>query len=150
MIYYSKKDAWLVAVVLACILSPVFVGLFLLFATDGHWVAGATALYSVVIVLLVLLLTYPLYYEITPLGLTIRCGILVRKQIPIDSIREVFPTRNPLSAPAWSLDRLRVNYEINGEVGSELISPKDKPGFMQELVGLGAGLKLQGERVVRA
>lgn len=150
MIYYSKKDPWLVALVIATTLVPVFIGLFLLFATDGSWVAGATPLLAVVIVVLVLLLTYPLYYEITKSSLTIRCGILVRQQIPLDSIREVFPTRNLLSAPAWSLDRLRVNYEINGEVGSALISPKDKPGFMQELVSSGTGLEFQGERVVRA
>ena len=146
MIYYSKKDAWLVAVVIVAILIPVLIGVFLLFATDGSWVAGATPLFAVVILVLVLVLAYPLFYEITPSGLTIRAGILVRQQIPLDTIREVFPTRNPLSAPAWSLDRLRVNYEG----GYALISPKDKASFMQELVSSDTGLKMQDGRVVRA
>lgn len=151
MIYYSKKDAWLVALVIAAILIPLLIGLFHLFAPVGNlWVAGTTLLIGAVMLVLVLLLTYPLYYEITPSALTIRCGILVRQQIPLNSIREVFPTKSPLSAPAWSLDRLRVNYERNGEGGYALISPKDKPSFMQELVSSGTGLEMRGGRVVRA
>jgi membrane protein YdbS with pleckstrin-like domain len=145
MIHYSKKDAWLVAVVTVAILLPLLISLSLFFETGGNWVAGATPLLALVILVLVLALSYPLYYEITPSGLTIRAGILVRQQIPLDSIREVFPTRNPLSAPAWSLDRLRVNYEG----GYALISPKDKASFMEELINSDAGLEMKDGRVVR-
>lgn len=60
----------------------------------------------------ILLLTYPLYYKITGDELVVRCGLLVNQHFLLSVIVLVQPTRNPLSAPAWSLDRLRVAYVI--------------------------------------
>ncbi len=40
-----------------------------------------------------LLLTYPLYYDLTPAALKVRCGILLDKQIPLLAVQEVVPTR---------------------------------------------------------
>jgi hypothetical protein len=74
---------------------------------------------------------------------------LTRQEIPLSSIEEVYQTRNPLSAPAWSLDRLRINYCGDDKSGFALISPKDEIRFMQEIVDNGLGLKMQGDRVIR-
>lgn len=98
----------------------------------------------------ILLLTYPLSYEFTPTDLIIRSGVLMRQQIPLSEIKNVSATRNPLGAPAWSLDRLEVNYHRDGEDGSVLISPEDKLSFMRDLVSCGTGLEIRGEGVVRA
>ncbi len=84
------------------------------------------------------------------MALKIRCGMLIRQQIPLTSIAEVSQSRNPLSAPAWSLDRLRVSYRRGREDGLVLISPEDKLGFLRELASSGVGLEMRGERVVRA
>jgi hypothetical protein len=94
-------------------------------------------------------LTYPLYYRITSSELVIRCGILVCKHIPLASIDKVEPDRSLLGAPAWSLDRLRVDYRKNGEPNCIWISPEDKFAFMQELSRTDAGLKMKGDRLVR-
>lgn len=151
MIYYSKKDAWLVALVSGAIIVPVLIGVYQLFARGGNiWVAAFTLLIGAFTGALVLWLTYPLYYEIASGQLIIRCGRLNRQQIPLNSIEEVAATRNPLSAPAWSLDRLEISYQRDGENDVALISPQDKMAFMRELVNQGNGLEMRGERVVRS
>ncbi len=38
-----------------------------------------------------------------------------RGKIPLAAIDEVRPTRNPMSAPAGSLDRLRIDYSHHGQ-----------------------------------
>jgi PH (Pleckstrin Homology) domain-containing protein len=151
MIYYSKKDAWLVALVSGAIIVPVLIGVYHLFAPGGNiWVAGFTLLIGACTGAIILWLTYPLYYEIASGQLTIRCGRLNRQQIPLNSIEQVSPTKNPFGAPAWSLDRLEISYQRDGKNDVTLISPQDKLAFMRELVDQGSGLEMRGERVVRS
>ena len=151
MVYHSKKDVWLVALVSGGIIGPLLTGTYHLLAPGGVRQAGWSLLFiGVFSAGVVLVLTYPLYYEVTPSELKIRCGILVRQRVPLGAITEVYPTRNSLSAPAWSLDRLRVSYRLDDGERFALISPSDKRGFMRELVSRGAGLEMRGERVVRA
>ena len=73
----------------------------------------------------------------------IRSGV-VRYRIPYVDLREVHPTNNPLSAPAWSLDRLK----LVRNRGYALISPDDKPRFLHELARRAPHLTLQGDRLV--
>jgi len=150
MVYRSKKNAWLVAVVLASVVIPLLVGLYNLLSPGGNPQAGWTAfLVGVVTGAVVLWLTFPLYYEITPTALKVRCGMLIRQEIPLSAIDEVSPTRSPLSAPAWSLDRLRISYRRGSGEGFTLISPEGEEEFMRELVESGVGLEMRGGRVVR-
>src|SRR5687767_1035812 len=106
MLYRSKKDWWLVLLVWTAIMLPLALGGFLLFGgkTEAGWyllfVGGVTGT-------VVVWLTCPLNYEITASALIVRSGFM-RKEILLSSIEEIRPTRNPLSAPAWSLDRLYV------------------------------------------
>lgn len=58
-------------------------------------------------------------------------GIFKDTLIPIASITSVRPTRNPLSAPALSMDRLEINY---GKYDFALISPLEKERFLEELL----------------
>lgn len=135
MIYRSKKDAWLVLVVWAAVLLPFVLGVYNLAIPSGMARVGGYLLFvGTLIAASILLLTYPLYYEITSSHLVVRSGVL-RTKIPLSSIEEVRPTRNPLSAPAWSLDRLRIDYRKGGRVGFMLISPQDKARFMCDLAG---------------
>ena len=145
--YCSKKDAWLVGVVAAGVLLP-FAGAICTFASDDAHKAWVSLLVGTGVGVFILL-TYPVRYELTPSTLEVRSGALFRKQIPLSTIQTVRPTRNPLSAPAWSLDRLRVSYKMEGGEGFVLISPEDKAGFVRELAARDAGLVRQGERVVR-
>jgi hypothetical protein len=51
--------------------------------------------------------------------------------IPIADITSITPTSNPLSSPALSLDRLRIEY---GRGHLLMISPRDKEQFVRDLV----------------
>ena len=150
MIHYSKKDSWLVGVVLIAILFPLAAGLFILLSGGPDRGAGyALLLAGIVIGLVVLCLTYPLYYEITSSELIVRCGMLMRRHIALNAIDEMQPDRNPASSPAWSLDRLRIDYRMNGKQVSLMISPKAKVAFMQEIARLDSGLRMRGAGLVR-
>jgi hypothetical protein len=111
VIHYSKKDWWLVGLVLASIVVPLFVGVLLLLlpaTNQNHEPARSLLIIGAVTGATVLLLTYPLYYLVTASELIVRCGVWLRQHISLAAIDEVTPERNPASAPAWSLDRLRV------------------------------------------
>ena len=68
-------------------------------------------------------------YEFAERDLLIRSGPF-RWRVPLEQIRAITPSRSVLSAPALSLDRLRITY---GRTGSILISPRDKLQFLLEL-----------------
>lgn len=68
-------------------------------------------------------------YTLTDDVLKIRCGPF-GWQIALQDIRNVTPTRNPLSSPALSLDRLQIDY---GRGKTIMISPKDSGEFLAEL-----------------
>jgi len=68
-------------------------------------------------------------YTFDAANLEVRCGPFAWR-VPLREIRAVTPTRNPLSSPALSLDRLRIDF---GRMNSIMISPEDKEGFLTEL-----------------
>jgi hypothetical protein len=70
------------------------------------------------------------YYVIIGNRLKIKCGFLYSLDIDISTIKKITPTKNPLSSPALSLDRLEITY---GKFDSVLISPKDKKDFIAQL-----------------
>ena len=98
---------------------------------------------------ILILLAYPVHYEITTTTLEIRSGILLHYKIPLSSIVLVVPTRSPLSSPAWSLDRLKIDYVKNSKKRVIMISPKDKKTFLLELVERTPSLKLTGNMAVK-
>jgi len=50
--------------------------------------------------------------------------------VPLADIKSITPSNNPLSSPALSLDRLRIDY---GKGRMLLISPRDKEQFLQDV-----------------
>ena len=68
-------------------------------------------------------------YTLSVAALDVRCGPFVWR-VPLREIRSITPTRNPLSSPALSLDRLRIAF---GQSKSIMISPRDKERFLKEL-----------------
>ncbi len=126
--FRSKVDTWLVV---ALVISSA-AGLIAVL-TVGISVSAPVTLASAAIVVLgiglpmwVLLATT---YTFTGTHLNVRSGPF-RWRIPLNEIRSVTPTRNPLSSPALSLDRLRIEY---GQGKSIMISPAPREEFMQEL-----------------
>jgi membrane protein YdbS with pleckstrin-like domain len=150
MIYHSKTDTWFVILTAFAILIPLLAGIYNVVMPNRAPQAGwSSLLLGLFLAAFVLCVTYPLYYEITDSALKIRCGLFIREEIPLPAIVAVYPTNNPLSAPALSLDRLRINYTRNGRERFGLISPKNKEGFLQELVSREVGLERRGDRIIR-
>jgi hypothetical protein len=75
-------------------------------------------------------------YTLEPTQLLVKSGPM-HWVVPLADIQSVEPTRNPLSSPALSLDRLLIRY---GKHGKLMISPADKEGFLRELEALRAQL----------
>jgi hypothetical protein len=85
-------------------------------------------------------------YGMDETDLVIRVG-LCRRRIPLAEILEVHPTRNPMSSPALSLDRLHVQFGP-GFFKAVMISPMDRDRFLDDLAKK-AQLKREGDRLVR-
>lgn len=65
-------------------------------------------------------------YLVTTDGLTVRCGPF-SWTVPATAIRSLSATRNPLSSPALSLDRIAVRHTG----GLLMVSPRNKAGFVR-------------------
>ena len=91
-------------------------------------------------------LIFPLRYGLDDTHLIVRHGVC-RQRIPLVEISTVYPTRNPLSSPALSLDRLHVQFG-RGFFKSVMISPADRDRFLDDLAHL-AGLRREGDRLYR-
>ncbi|UEG55384.1 PH domain-containing protein [Mucilaginibacter daejeonensis] len=61
----------------------------------------------------------------------VKSGFFVNLNIDANTIKSVKATRNPLSAPAISLDRLEIAY---GKYDTIMVSPKDRTGFIAQLL----------------
>ena len=117
-IYRSKVDWWLVVLILTVFGFPIVQGI----QTKEYML-------SVVFIMLLSLfyiLAITLKYKIEGEYLSIW-----RTKIDIKTIRKVYATRNPLSSPALSINRIAIVYNKFDEV---LISPKDRADFIEELL----------------
>ncbi len=124
--YPSAVDTWLAVVLIGL---PIFifgVGLFTLFVTvTGGLVAIACSLLTGC---LIALTAWPCRYTLTDQSLRIKSGWL-EDEVPLSRIRKAEFSRNPLSAPALSLNRIKLTLDD----GSRLISPKDRAAFLADL-----------------
>jgi len=127
--FSSAVDLWLAALLVA--LPAVAVVPVVLSLLDGGEGLGAALIGLLIIVGIYGGLLFPLYYRLEDDALLIRFG-LVRRRIPYQEIRAVKPTWNPLSAPALSLRRLRVEYGA-GSFSFALISPARREEFLESL-----------------
>ncbi len=124
--YRSKIDAWLIAV-LALALALAMFGLYETATVDPQqtaWLAALIAVFGVGLPVHLLLTTR---YELDARQLEVRSGFF-KWIVPLKDVSAITPTRNPLSSPALSLDRLRIDY--GGK--SIMISPQDKQAFLRE------------------
>jgi hypothetical protein len=150
MLYQTKKDRWLVLIVALGGVMLLVQVINLIMLNGLHytetWILFVVSMgYFGILILL----AYPVHYEITTTTLEIRSGILLHYKIPLSSIVLVVPTRSPLSSPAWSLDRLKIDYVKNSKKRVIMISPKDKKTFLLELAERTPSLKLTGNMAVK-
>ena len=130
MRFESKRDLWIVALIRGVPL-VVLGALGYAWYRSHHDLSGPVA--GAVILLVAELFVFEwlfrtTYYVIEGDTLVIRSG-LIRWRVPIREITSVTPTRNAMSSPALSLDRLRIAY------GSKwiLVSPENRERFVAML-----------------
>jgi hypothetical protein len=135
--FTSKVDAWLVLVIAAGLLA-------MWLAPFGRVRAGRPidaldfALPMLATAFIVWLFRTTAYV-VTEDSLVVRSGP-VRKTVPLGSITRLRATRNPLSSPALSLDRIEVTYGTR----RVLISPKDKQGFLEAVLERSPAVNVEG------
>lgn len=129
MIFKSAVGSWfyftmglMVAVTVAALVLPYI-------SNPSHPFAWA----AVVIVLLALGLPFWMMvatnYEVADGSLRIQSGPF-RWMLPLDSITRVESSNSLRSAPALSIDRLRISYDKDRSI---LVSPRDKAGFLEAI-----------------
>ena len=127
-VYRSKIDAWLLAV-LALAMAVSLVVTFMTFSAGSPvaWlVAAVTVGVGVGLPLWLLLSTR---YTLEPRRLVVQSGPF-KWHIAVADITSITPSSNPLSSPALSLDRLRIDY---GRSSSLMISPRNKDQFVRDI-----------------
>jgi hypothetical protein len=131
---HPSKIGLELAIPLAVVLGSVF--FLALFQEGGIW--GA------LIVLLVggfiLHLFLNTFYRIENHTLHIKCGFLYNATIDIYDIKKIAATKNPLSAPATSLDRLEIVYGKNDFC---LISPNNKKSFVADILAVNPAVEIK-------
>lgn len=128
----SKRDWWIVGLIWLGVTVSLVGGIIPLVVSGASW-AEIILVVSLLVGMdwLMLWVLYGTGYTITPDRLFIRCGPFTFRVI-LNEINEITPTRNPLSSPACSLDRLKVVYGLSQQ--SIMISPADKSAFLPAIV----------------
>jgi len=70
--------------------------------------------------------------------LLIKCGFIVNSAVDISKIKSISRTRNPISSPAPSMDRIELKY---GKWDSVIISPNDKKEFVNALLEINPNIQ---------
>jgi hypothetical protein len=126
----SKRDSWITALIWLGAALCVLGGFAQLGSEAGAAVRGVLLVALLLSAGFMVWVLHGTAYVFTPDLLDIRCGPF-HFQVPLTEIESVVPSRNPLSSPACSLDRLLIRYAEGRR--KILISPLDKRGFLEAL-----------------
>lgn len=127
-VFRSKIDTWLGLVILVSVLVclAITMGMALIMSLSGRLFSMMVLAMGVVLPLWILLGTR---YLVSQDSLVIKSGPF-RWHIPISAITRVRKTKNPISSPALSLDRLQIQYQPGKSI---MVSPKDKQAFLSAI-----------------
>lgn len=127
--FKSKIDNWIRILLLVVIVVQVLaIGTAATSAPDPLVTTGMTLL-AIAVVGLMIWLLLGTHYTVDRGVVRIVSGPF-RRTIQIEQITSVENSRNPLSSPALSLDRLLIRYGKNRRI---MISPADKAGFLKAI-----------------
>lgn len=116
--YPSKVDLWLVIVLGISFGFPILIGIL----DDNYYFSGIFIVFSIITFFYLKKIQYTIHKEHL---------LICKTKIDIKSIRKIYRTRNIISSPALSLDRIAIVYNQYDEV---LISPINKEDFIEELM----------------
>lgn len=128
--YKSKIDAWLVILVFGLLFlsfAPIFVFAF-------SWLSFAIALLTVTMSAWFIFGTY---YVVDDTRLYAYSGFIKFGPFNIGDITIISQTKSIESAPATSLDQIRIRF---ADKKSLIVSPKDKSGFISDLCRINGGI----------
>ncbi len=128
MYFPSKRDLWLSLLVWIPLLG-VMIPIVLIPFKNGQFDPISIFIF-VPVVAFVAWIWFGTGYRVTDDELKIKSGP-IRQTIPLEKITSIESTRNPISSPALSMDRLEIKY---GEGKLAIISPLDKEGFINLII----------------
>jgi hypothetical protein len=123
----SAVDSWLGALLVGVPLVLVGIGILALPVSPTSGIAQIVG--GLLTGGLMAAVSVPCHYTLDDRTLTIRCG-LYRQRIEIARIESLEKSNSLLSAPALSLKRVKIVY---GDGRSQLVSPRDRDGFIAAL-----------------
>lgn len=126
-VYRSKVDSWLLILIL------VAWGIPLTLIVVNEFSAVKFSIVSFMLIFTLLLL-FGIKYTIEGKVLRVHYSFFYSERINIDEITEIANTHTLLSAPAASLDRIKITYGKKYVV----LSPKDKQMFVKQLCDMSA------------
>ena len=125
--FKSKVDRWIQLMLITAIVADIVVLVMIALRPGEPLATTMTMLLCIASVVLIGSLMLGTYYTVDKGVLRVVCGPF-RWRIAIKDIISVTPSRNPLSSPALSLDRLLIRY---GKGRRILVSPDDKRAFLR-------------------
>lgn len=128
MVFRSKVDAWLFLVLALAAGAALFASGAALQQASGMGLLVPVAIVAIGAVLPIWILASTRYL-VESRTLHVMSGPFTW-HIPVSSISSIKPTRSPLSGPALSLKRLRVEY---GSGKTILVSPADQQAFLRAI-----------------
>lgn len=140
----SKRDTWLSVVLWVAATACVAAGVFNLTGAAGTIVKAVVLIVLSGAAALMLWVLYGTNYWLSGEMLDIRSGPF-RFCVPLGEVISVEPSRNPLSSPACSLDRLLIRYGRK----QIMVSPKDRLEFLDALATRGSQLVRDGDRIIK-
>ena len=129
MRFLSKVDGWIIPVFVVAIAGMLFAFVAVIAGDTPFWLRIVFSGVSVLFCALLFSVLKSTFYVVENGELRVFSGPF-RWKIAVADIIDITPTRNPLSSPALSLDRLKVTY---GERRFVLVSPADKDGFVRAI-----------------
>jgi hypothetical protein len=128
-VFRSKVDRWLWLMMLAAVLGMGIAMFAVAISGEDPIVVVALILMFLLTGALIASVMFGTSYTVDRKMLHIRSGPF-RWKVALDEITSVEATRNPLSSPALSLDRLRIRYGKRRQV---IVSPADRDGFLKAI-----------------
>lgn len=145
-VHTSKIDLW-VGVVVGTSIATSFAAIFI--ASRESYDLTAPVAFSLLAAWMgIAAVSWPMEYEIDEELLTIRSGF-IKWKIPLHTILHIQPTNNPISSPAWSLDRLMIRYRKDDGEEYICISPRDRVDFYDDLAQADPNLEIEGNKMMR-
>jgi len=133
MKFKAKVDWWLHLIFSGLIIVNIWAGIDVIIGGSSGMILAV--IFTPLSIFLIIPMWVNTYYLFENNMLIVKCGFIRYAKVDCELVTKVFETKNPISSPAPSLDRLEVCYKAKNDhfTRSVIISPMDKQGFIEQL-----------------